>query len=214
MQDQKADSKVPEDKTHQQVISEELALIIHKIGCEVILGTFYENLQFTTQARNVAFLIPIYLATLTQHACWQLSCNYSGVGDVKTITLAVFNILVKYSWDAKVVLVLSAFAVCFGEFCLLSQLHATNPLAKSVILLKPLPDISERESLIHSLLKVVIDVTKCIISLTSLPSQYISRDQTPLSEAVTSIPNAVYCAVKSIVACASESIGLINIDHE
>ncbi|XXG49461.1 hypothetical protein AAC387_Pa02g3641 [Persea americana] len=143
----------------------------------------------------------------------ELSCSCSG-GDVKAITLAVFNSLVKYAWDAKVALVLSAFAVSYGEFSILSQLHASNPIAKSVILLKPLPDISERESLIGSLLEVVIDLTKCVIELHDLPSQYISRDKPPLSEALTHIPIAAYWAIRSIVTCASQSIGLINISHE
>lgn len=133
---------------------------------------------------------------------------------MKAITLAVFNSLVKYAWDAKVALVLSAFAVSYGEFSILSQLHASNPIAKSVILLKPLPDISERESLIGSLLEVVIDLTKCVIELHDLPSQYISRDKPPLSEALTHIPIAAYWAIRSIVTCASQSIGLINISHE
>ncbi|XXG49644.1 hypothetical protein AAC387_Pa02g3768 [Persea americana] len=31
----------------------------------------------------------------------ELSCNCSGEGDVKAITLAVFNALVKYSWEDK-----------------------------------------------------------------------------------------------------------------
>ncbi|XXG49609.1 hypothetical protein AAC387_Pa02g3744 [Persea americana] len=140
----------------------------------------------------------------------ELSCDCSGGGDMKSITQAVFNTLVKYSWEDKVVIALAAFAVNYGEFCLLSQLHATNSLAKYVIQLKPLPDISERETLISVLLQVVIDVTKTIIELNDLPSQYISRDKPPFSEAWTQLTTAVYWAVKGIVACSTQSIGLMS----
>lgn len=133
---------------------------------------------------------------------------------MKSTIQAVFNTLVKYSWEDKVVIALAAFAVNYGEFCLLSQLHSTNPLAKNVVQLKPLPDISGREPLISALLKVVIDVAKCIIDLMDLPSQYISPDKHPFSEALTHIPYAVYWAIKGIVACSSQSIGLMNMSHE
>lgn len=161
----------------------------------------------------LTFLFPKIWATFTPYACLQISCNCSGEGDTKLITLAVFNTLVKYSWDAKLVLALSAFAVSYGEFCLLSHVHATNPLANYVVQLKPLPNIRERLPLISALLKVVIDVAKCIIDLMDLPLQYISRDSPPLSDALNHIPYAVYWAIKSIVACSSESIGLINMGH-
>ncbi|KAJ8645918.1 hypothetical protein MRB53_007666 [Persea americana] len=144
----------------------------------------------------------------------ELSCNCSGEGYLKSITQAVFNTVKKYSWEDKVVIALSAFAVNYGEFCLLLQVHASNSLAKNVVQLKPLPDISEREPLISALLKVVMDVAKCIIYLMDLPSQYISPDKHPLSEALTYIPYAVYWAIKGIVACSSQSIGLMNMSHE
>ncbi|RWR74386.1 Sieve element occlusion [Cinnamomum micranthum f. kanehirae] len=144
----------------------------------------------------------------------ELSCDCAGGGDMKSITQAVFNTLVKYSWEDKVVIALAAFAVNYGEFCFLSQLHSTNPLAKYVVQPKPLPDISERETLISILLKVVIDVTKTIIELNDLPSQYISRDKPPFSDAWIQLTTAVYWAVKGIVACSSQSIGLMSMGPE
>ncbi|RWR74382.1 protein SIEVE ELEMENT OCCLUSION B-like protein [Cinnamomum micranthum f. kanehirae] len=144
----------------------------------------------------------------------ELSCDCAGGGDMKSITQAVFNTLVKYSWEDKVVIALAAFAVNYGEFCLLSQLHSTNPLAKYVVQLKPLPDISERETLIGILLKVVIDVTKTIIELNDLSSQYISRDKPPFSDAWIQLTTAVYWAIKGIVACSSQSIGLMSMGPE
>jgi hypothetical protein len=135
--------------------------------------------------------------------------------------MVLFNTLSSYSWDAKVVIALAAFAVNSGEFWLVVQLWATNPLAKSVAFLKQLPDISQRSSTLSSqfgplntLIKAIIDVTKCIIEFNELPSQYISPDSPPMSTATAHIPIAAYWTVRSIVACSSQIAGLIGSRNE
>lgn len=122
-------------------------------------------------------------------------------------TLKLFNILKKYSWKDKLVLALSAFVVRYGEFFLVSHPLADNDqLPKCLVELKPLPDINEREVPISNLVKVVIDVAKCINKLHGFPSKY----KPPYAEAGT--PDAVYSAIKSIVTCSFESFGLMNMD--
>eukprot|EP00268_Persea_americana_P029687 TRINITY_DN2870_c1_g1_i2.p1 TRINITY_DN2870_c1_g1~~TRINITY_DN2870_c1_g1_i2.p1 ORF type:complete len:101 (-),score=7.34 TRINITY_DN2870_c1_g1_i2:43-345(-) len=61
---------------------------------------------------------------------------------MKSITLAVFDKLVKYSWKNKLVIALLAFAVNYGELYLLWKQDATNPLTKYVNQLKLLLEIS------------------------------------------------------------------------
>ncbi|WOH16607.1 hypothetical protein DCAR_0936165 [Daucus carota subsp. sativus] len=107
------------------------------------------------------------------------------------------------------------------EFCLVSQLCHTNPLAKSVSHLKQLPDIMEpAESLIpkfeslDKLIKAVLDLTKCIVEFKSLTAQYISLDTPEIVTATAHIPIAVYWTIRSIVACAFIVINLIGISHE
>lgn len=119
------------------------------------------------------------------------------------------------------VLALSAFAVSYGEFWLTAQLHNINPLAKSVALLKQLPDILEntdalkpRFDALTSLVRAMLDVTKCIIDLTELPTEYISSETPALTMAITHIPTAVYWTIRSVIACASQIIGLIGVGHE
>ncbi|KAI9108739.1 hypothetical protein K1719_020044 [Acacia pycnantha] len=70
----------------------------------------------------------------------ELTCKCSEGGDAHAITMVILNILSSYPWHAKVVLTLATFAVNFGEFWLVSQQSAANTLAKSVSLLKQLPD--------------------------------------------------------------------------
>lgn len=126
-----------------------------------------------------------------------------------------------YSWDAKVVLSLAAFAANYGEFWLVIQLYPTNPLAKSVALLKQMPDIIEHGNSLESqfealskLIKVMLDVTKCVVEFKELPSAYISEDVPPLSSALVHIPTATYWTIRAIVACASQIISLIGMSHE
>ena len=49
--------------------------------------------------------------------------------------------LTKYSWDAKAVLTLAAFALDYGDFWLLAHLHASDKSAKWVGILKGVPTI-------------------------------------------------------------------------
>lgn len=135
--------------------------------------------------------------------------------------MAIFNMLSHYSWDTKVVLTLAAFAADYGEFWLVIQLYATNHLAKSVALLKQIPDIIEHGNSLKSrfealtkLVKVMLDVSKCIVEFKELPSPYISHDIPPMSTALAHIPTAAYWTIRGIVASASQIISLLGTGHE
>lgn len=151
----------------------------------------------------------------------EMSCKCSGGGDAHSTTLAIFNLVSNYSWDEKVVLALAGFAVNYGEFWLVAQLYLTNPLAKAVALLKQLPDIIERADnlkpkfeALTGLIKAMMDVAKCIVEFKELPSQYITPDTPEMLTATAHIPTAVYWTIRSIVACASQIMGLIGMGHE
>ncbi|XP_068647965.1 protein SIEVE ELEMENT OCCLUSION B-like [Aristolochia californica] len=184
-----AQVEMVEDKIHQNGAGlvgmlEALAFTIHRISCEV-------------------------------------TCKCTGGGEPHATTVAVFNTLSSYSWDAKVVMALAAFAVSYGEFWLTAQLHTVNPLAKSVAALKQLPEILEHSEVLkprldalNTLIKAMLDVTKCIIAIKELPAEYITPDTQSMTIAMTHIPTAVYWTIRSVVACASQIIGLIGIGHE
>nr|GMD36247.1 protein SIEVE ELEMENT OCCLUSION B-like [Ipomoea batatas] len=161
------------------------------------------------------------LAYITHKVSCELTCKCSGGGDSNATTMAILNMLSNYQWDAKVVLSLAAFAVTYGEFWLVAQLFASHPLAKSVGILKQLPDIVEhsaalksRFDAINNLIMAVMDVTRRIMEFKKLPAQYISEDQPPLSVAKTHIPTAVYWTIKSIVACAAQLTSLLGMNYE
>ncbi|KNA21516.1 hypothetical protein SOVF_042430 [Spinacia oleracea] len=151
----------------------------------------------------------------------EITCKCSVSGDAHATTLSIFNTVSNYSWDAKVALALAAFAVYYGEFWLVAQLYTVNPLAKSVAILKQLPEIMEHsESLnpkfeaIGNLIKAMVNVTKCIVEFKELPPQYIAAHTAVYDTADALIPTAAYWIIRSILACALQIAGLISMSYE
>lgn len=135
--------------------------------------------------------------------------------------MSIFNLLSSYSWDAKVVVALAAFSLNYGEFWLLSQSYTSNQLAKSVAILKQLPEILERSGSLKSridalknLIRVMLDIADCIIQFKELPTQYMGSDATALTTATSHIPITVYWTIRCAVACASQINSLIGLRHE
>ncbi|KAI3464169.1 hypothetical protein Pfo_020896 [Paulownia fortunei] len=159
------------------------------------------------------------LALLINKISCELSCNCSG-GDGHASAMEILNILSSYTWDAKAVIALASFSANYGQFWLVATLFTTDELAKSVGLLKQLPDIIElsdvmkaRFDTINNLVKVSLELTRCIAEFRRLPSKYISDDAEPMTIAMTHIPIAVYWIIRSLVSCASqvtEILGLSN----
>ncbi|KAK9104293.1 hypothetical protein Scep_021137 [Stephania cephalantha] len=158
--------------------------------------------------------------TIHRISC-EISCKCSAGVDAHSTTMSLFTMLSSYSWDAKVVLALAAFAVNYGEFWLLAQLYPTNQLAKSISLLKQLPDLFEhnqawkpRLDALNNLISAVVDVTKCIVELKELPPQYITSDESILSKATAHVPTAAYWTIRSVVTAVSQIISLIGYGFE
>ncbi|XP_020571416.1 protein SIEVE ELEMENT OCCLUSION B-like [Phalaenopsis equestris] len=173
-------------------------------------------------AQHAGLILTLEAIAYTVHRIsYEVTFKCSGAVDAHSTTMAVFHTLSTYTWDAKAVMALAAMAVNYGEFWLTTQLHSVNPLAKSVALLKQIPDIIEhtdvlkaRFDAINNLIRVMLDITKSIVEFTELPTDYISLDSPDMITAMTHIPTAVYWVVRGIVACISQTVGLIGIGHE
>ncbi|XP_043725501.1 protein SIEVE ELEMENT OCCLUSION B-like [Telopea speciosissima] len=179
-----------------------------------------DSLEEKTQQEALVGKLEALSSTIHKISC-EISCTCSGGGDAHSTTVVLFNTLSRYTWDAKMVLALAAFAVNYGEFWLVAEFYSTHPLAKSIALLKQLPDALEcsdslkpRFEALKSLIKVMVDVTKCIVQFNELPREYISSDRPPFSVVSGHIPTAVYWTVRSVVACASQIISLIGLGDE
>ncbi|GFZ03854.1 sieve element occlusion amino-terminus protein [Actinidia rufa] len=192
-------------------------------GIESVINGTRENADELVDMTSVAEFDGILeaLACVINKISCELSCKCSGGVDAHTTTMAIFNMLSNYSWEAKVVISLAAFAVNYGDFWLVAQLFNTNPLAKSVSLLKQLPDVIEHavslKSLfdaINTLIKAVLDVTKCVVDLKELSTQYISQETESTSTAMALIRIAAYWTIRSMVACASMVTSLLCMSYK
>ena len=158
---------------------------------------------------------------MVNQLCIQIAYKSLGGGDAHATTLSIFDLLTSYSWEAKLVLTLSAFAVNYGEFWLLAQIYSSNQLAKSMAILKQVPTILEhsgqlkpRFDALNNLIRAMVAITRCIIEFKELPSMYISQDVPALATAMTHIPTAVYWTIRSVVACATQITTLTSMGHE
>ncbi|XP_042480799.1 protein SIEVE ELEMENT OCCLUSION C isoform X2 [Macadamia integrifolia] len=110
----------------------------------------------------------------------QILCKCFEDGDLQARIMDVFELLGSYSWDAKVVIVLLAFATKYGEFWLIMQLCPLNPLAVSVAMLKQLPGdlgaFKQQFKALTLLVKTMLEVTKCVIEFEGLPLQHVKLE--------------------------------------
>ncbi|KAA8530163.1 hypothetical protein F0562_004872 [Nyssa sinensis] len=179
-----------------------------------------EHIEDKTYQAGVNTMLDALSFVIDRISC-EIAYKSLGGGDGHATTVSLFNMLGSYSWDAKLVLTLAAFALNYGEFWLLAQIYSTNQLAKSMAILKQLPFIMEHTGplktkfdALNNLIQHVLDLTRCIVSLKELPSVYITQDVAALSAAMATVPTAVYWAIRSIVACAVQITSLTTMGHE
>ncbi|PPD78524.1 hypothetical protein GOBAR_DD24550 [Gossypium barbadense] len=187
----------------------------------IIKGTQAQiEMEEKAQQANYIAMLEALTFTIDRIAC-ELSYKALRGSDPHATTTAIFSFLSSYAWDAKLVLSLSAFALNYGEFWLLAQIYSTNQLAKSMAILKQLPSLLEhtaplkpRFNALNTLIRTMMDVTRCVVEFKDLPSMYISPDAPALASAMTLIPTAVYWTIRSMVACATQISSLTSMGHE
>jgi hypothetical protein len=110
-----------------------------------------------------------------------MSCKPPGDDIAFETTVSILNKLSKYSWVAKGVLTLSAFAIEYGELWMLSQDQPTESLAKTLAILKRVPQFTDSEALekhhnaileLNNLIKNTLQVIDIIIELERLSSNH------------------------------------------
>ncbi|XP_062110483.1 protein SIEVE ELEMENT OCCLUSION B-like isoform X2 [Humulus lupulus] len=168
--------------------------------------------------QDILVELPIITAAVSR----EVFCNwFKGVAAHNT-TMDILHIIKHYSWDAKLVLAVGSFAMSFGGFRLVSELHSTNPIAKAVALLKNFPQTLELAGILKSMLeaiflvvKAILDMTKSVIELYELShNEYFTAESPEIIAATADIPTAVYWTIQSTVDCASQIMSLTAMDPE
>ncbi|KAF7837532.1 protein SIEVE ELEMENT OCCLUSION B-like [Senna tora] len=164
---------------------------------------FHQNLPHPT------FTYP--LCTLKEISS-QMCCKPPGLEIAHGTTMSILNLLSDYSWDAKAVLTLAAFALEYGEFWWLSQLQPTDALAKSVAILKRVSVLTKPAAVrehflaiyeINNLIKTALQVIEAIFELQKFIS-YETIDVSAVTLAMDLIPLGVYWATITVVACVAQ----------
>ncbi|KAE8022598.1 hypothetical protein FH972_008385 [Carpinus fangiana] len=161
------------------------------------------------------------LCTLKQISC-MMDCKALGVVNTHETTLPILHMLSHYSWGARAVMTLAAFALDFGEFCILMRIHSSNQLANSLAFLKGLPVLAEPPGLqkhkqaladLVSLNKAALEVIRCIFELQKLPN-YGTENVPALSKTLDHVPVDVYWVVRTVVGCSAQMIRVTNDEYQ
>ncbi|KAE9607996.1 putative sieve element occlusion [Lupinus albus] len=154
---------------------------------------------------------------IKQISC-KILCKCCGEGDVKSRIMSLFDLIGNYRWDAKVVLVLAAFATSYGEFWNLTQLYPCDTLAASIMRLKQLPYklrvLKPQIKALSLLVKTMMDVAMCIIKFESMPLQHVELGNDVLIVTKSLIYLSVYWIIRSTLACFSQVAEFSTKKHE
>ncbi|KAI9123060.1 hypothetical protein K1719_005949 [Acacia pycnantha] len=151
----------------------------------------------------------------------EMCCKTPGDEIAHKTTMTILNLLSDYSWQAKAILTLAAFALEYGEFWWLSQLQPNDELAKSVAMLKRVPTLTKPAALrehfldiyeINNLIKAAMQVIESVFELQKLTS-YDTVDVPSLAHAMDLIPVGVYWAIITTAACVTQ-IDCLTSDSE
>ncbi|XP_054821093.1 protein SIEVE ELEMENT OCCLUSION C isoform X2 [Prosopis cineraria] len=181
------------------------------------------SLHFTSLSKDDIYEIELLgcaepVGSIISKISCMIMSKCSVEGDINSKTMGLFDLLGSYRWDAKVVLVIAAFAAKYGEFCGLMQLYQSNALAVSVTRLKQLPvdlrSLKPRLKALSLLVKTMMEVAKCIIKFESLPNLYTELGSDILHVTKFHIYVAVYWTTRSIFTCFSQVAEFTTKKHE
>ncbi|KAJ7979934.1 protein SIEVE ELEMENT OCCLUSION B-like [Quillaja saponaria] len=194
---------------------------IHVVD-NIVLGTSTgaTQLQFDERIPPSSFNSPY--CTLRDIST-QLTCKPLSEEKAHTTTISILNKLRSYSWEAKAILTLAAFAVDYGEFALLAEVQSSDHLAKLLATLTEIsritlakrfttsqPLLQQRDSILiilkelNGLINLTLQVVDSIFELERLSNIYDKKEVPELSIALQQIPVDVYWAIISIVISATQ----------
>ncbi|PIA51533.1 hypothetical protein AQUCO_01100412v1 [Aquilegia coerulea] len=148
----------------------------------------------------------------------EVQCYCSGNRDLHTRTMMLFDMLGSFTWDAKMVIILAAFATNYGELLLIIQLYPQNPLAVLVAMLKQLPNnlsaFRPQLKALGMLVQSMVDATQCIIEFEALRLQHIKIDDKGTFTTKSDLYIAAYWVIRSTLTCSSLVTDLIANNQE
>ncbi|XP_022959050.1 protein SIEVE ELEMENT OCCLUSION B-like [Cucurbita moschata] len=142
----------------------------------------------------------------------ELSCKAPGIENAHEITLKIFELLATYPWEAKAALTLIAFATDYGDLWHLYHYSHTDPLAKSLAIIKRvamlkkhLDSLRYRQVLLspNSLINSCLQAIKYMNQIREF-SKYDVKELPELPAALRQIPLITYWVIHTIVSSRIE----------
>lgn len=165
---------------------------------------------------EVSFIPPL---CLLKQLSSEMACKNPGEETAYVTTMSILNTLKDYSWDAKAVLTLAAFALDYGEFWHFAQFYSSDQLTKSMGILKRVPIVLIPQSIekyrkpiiaLNNLIKETLDVIECIFKLEQIFTKLDLNDEPTLSTAKDCISVDVFWAIITIVDCMARMCCLVT----
>ncbi|KAG2689955.1 hypothetical protein I3760_09G164500 [Carya illinoinensis] len=196
-------------------IKEVLYLATHIVD-NALLGTRdLESLE-GQESWNMADMYNHLSCTIEQISSELAVKSPDGASELRKTSMSILKNVSSYSWAAKAVLTLAAFALDYGDFWTLSQLQSLDQLAKAVGIEKVLahdpplkrPDLQKWEKEIgevSNLIKDTLEVIEFVVELERLSELADTYGNIlALTTAKDCIPLHAYWAIITIVACTTQ----------
>ncbi|KAK9052712.1 hypothetical protein SSX86_029342 [Deinandra increscens subsp. villosa] len=235
------DSYTPQSSSTKQTVEQEFIMTKtllthesdeHRVDCKILFQAMENIMLYASNSNNAVDVHTLdsienfAMEETLEHAIYKLSrailwgCH--NTTDIHTRTLVLLEILRNYRWDAKVVLILTAFAISYGEFRLILKVYPNNALAASVAVLKNLcwrnfEALRPQFKAMEMLIKEMVELAKCVLRFECLPLQFVLNDDhdcTLMADAKSNIYLATYWIFRSTLTSASQITDLIAMNQE
>ncbi|XP_059461339.1 protein SIEVE ELEMENT OCCLUSION C-like isoform X1 [Corylus avellana] len=150
------------------------------------------------------------LCTLKQLSS-EMACEALGEEIVHKTTMSILNKLSSYSWDAKAILTLAAFALDYEEYFLaLVELHSSNQLVESVEIPKHEPatlklsDLQKHEKTIDEFTKMINDMLAIMEIIFEVKNLFNNDIEEGRAASILHAPELVYWIIITVVACTTQ----------
>ncbi|KAK7344022.1 hypothetical protein VNO77_13221 [Canavalia gladiata] len=200
----------PLDLTDSQILERVYLTHLHdEDKCDVdILLNIVSNVLFKTRftegRATLTGFQPEY-RTMKLISC-QMVTTPCGERYVHQTTMWILQHLKTYSWDAKALVALAAFALEYGNLVHLTEVTTTDPLSNS---LKQLNQVQIRKDPAKNLVALVMEVLQHVQEWAAWCAVgYNTLDVPSLSDALHEVPVVVYWTLASIVAATGVFIGV------
>ncbi|KAJ0551085.1 putative sieve element occlusion [Helianthus annuus] len=171
------------------------------------LHTDIVKLEAKSRQTNMVLMLNVFWHTIDKLAREMSFKSLSTAVDPYTRVVSLLHMVGNYDWDTKMALILAAFALNYGEFRVLGQLHSSNQLAIPL-------ELKSRSDALKKLIYIVFELTRRIIQFKKIPSRYVSSGEPVMERAIRTFPSAVYWNARGVIAIATQIANFTSMGDE